>query len=173
MSKEEDLIHLICTNGSSFEEYLNSVNEIENINYRDKLFKRSFLHAAIENGRKDIISDLLKRKIDVNIKDKKGNTALIYLLSFDQWDLFKDMLLKYNVDVHSTNNFGNGLLWNTIMATRTLESKEIQYELVKLLLEKGANPLSKNIYDKTPLELAINEGNKKLVDLIKSYVKDI
>lgn len=166
-SKENALFHLISTNGSKFEDYERMIQEIENINYVDPLFNRSYLQVAIQTNREDIINDLLERGIDVNIQDKKKNTAAAYIIAKRHWDLLRK-LKNYGLNPNIKGWKGNTILW--VLIRETFPDNPIRYELIKLLLDLNANPLSTNESGKTPLFLAKFEGDEILVNILENYI---
>lgn len=169
-SKENVLFHLINTNGSKFEDYKKLIQEIENINYVDPLFNRSFLQVAIQTNREDIIDDLLERGIDVNIQDKKNNTAAAYVIAKRQWELLKK-LKNYGLNPNIKGWKGNTILW--ILIRETFPGAQNRYDLINLLLDINANPLSTNEAGRTPLFLAQFEGDELLVSILENHVSKI
>ncbi len=162
---EEKLFHLINTAGSQYEQYIEYINQIKNINYVDKLFHRSYLHVAIQARRKDIIIDLLARGIDVDIQDKNGNTAAAYLASSQNWDLL-NILLPYIKKINLRDNIGNNLLWDVIFYSTCRSEK--RYEMVSILLKMGADANNVNKRGNTPKVLAEKQEDMKLVELLNN-----
>lgn len=162
ISKEEELFRLINTNGTTYGQYLQGVEQISDINYTERLFHRSFLHVAV-SGRLDQISeDLLRRGIDVNIKDKKGNTAAIYAASGQKWDLLTK-ILDYSPDVNIQNNQGETILMLVIHYAGARKNDAIRYALVRKIVELGGDPLMENICKITAMQMAVQRNDMEVV----------
>lgn len=168
MGKEEALFHLINTNGSEFKDYERLVKEINNINYVDPLFNRSYLQVAIQSNREDIIYDLLERGIDINTQDKKKNTAAGYIIAKRDWKLLKK-LKNYGLNPNIKEWKGNTILWDLIR--ETFPGEQNRYDLINILLDLNANPLSINEAGKTPLFLAQAEGDEVLVNILENSIE--
>lgn len=93
----------------------------------------------------DYARALLKKDMDVDVRDKKGNTALSYACKAGNFAIAK-LLIEKGADVNVADNEDNTLL------IQAAEGESI--ELVKLLVEKGANVNSKNKYGGTALSEA-------------------
>lgn len=154
ISIEEELFHLINTNGTGFEDYLDKVKGISNINFTDQLLNRSYLHVAIQNNREDIIKDLLERGIDVNIQDKNKNTAASYLAANKNWNLIIE-LISHGLNPNIKQRLGNTILWNVVFST--MPGDREAHQVVNALLNAGADPTSENIRGNTPLSLAMSK----------------
>jgi hypothetical protein len=77
---------------------------------------------------------ILKNKVNINFKDKKGNTALMYVCSnSSSYNTFKiiKLLINFGANVNLQNNNGNTAL---MFAVRT----EL-FEIVQLLIKSGAD----------------------------------
>jgi ankyrin repeat protein len=101
---------------------------------------RTALHYAAQGFRQDNIELLIGRGMDVNVKDRQGNTPL-HTLAMNKGD-----------------------------AADKPKARQNQLAAAKLLLDKGANPLAKNRLGETPFLLADDEDNFSLKKLIKSYI---
>lgn len=91
----------------------------------------------------DSIKNYIKVGSDLNITNINGFTPLIYASFLGRFDVIK-LLLNENVFLDKTN--ANGMTALSI----TSEYRE-HYNIVKLLLEFGANPNIKDIHDNTAL----------------------
>eukprot|EP01080_Neovahlkampfia_damariscottae_P011099 gene11099-3806_t len=60
-----------------------------------------------------------------------------------------------------------------IMSTLLIESlRQQNYDIAKYLLEHGADPdLDEEFGDDTPMSAAKSKNNKKLIELVQSYLK--
>ncbi|QIW98623.1 hypothetical protein AMS68_004141 [Peltaster fructicola] len=105
------------------------------------------LEAACENARPDIVVALLKRGVaDINDPDDTGRTAL-HSACGEGGDLAcARLLLEYGADLEILTTRGRSAL-----ACAAWDGK---LDIVKGLLELGANPLSKDTHYRTPLFFA-------------------
>lgn len=113
------------------------------------------LHYAVYCGRWEAtIKKLLAAGIDINALDKKGQTALFYIvrggaLSDPQKKVFELLLAKkINLNI-ADKKYGNTVLHNA--------AKGYNVNVVKKLVENGASLNIKNKKGQTPLDLAKNK----------------
>ena len=99
-------------------------------------FKRSCLHCSISGKKWDTVNFLLDEGIDVNLKDKKGYTALYYML-----DLMKDnyeegmKILKRLLDMGANVNEANKNGGTPLMKATAASNGEFGFERWKLFLQ--------------------------------------
>jgi len=114
------------------------------------------LHQAAYNGNINEVRLLLNVKTDINIKDKKGFTALHFAAYSGHLDVVK-LLISKEANIHARTTKGSTVLHFAVVA----KSKAIVEELIKA----GADPNIKDCTDgKTPLHIAAQNG---LVEVVK------
>ena len=162
-----DIFDVITTRTTTFEEYLESIKDIKDINRKGWCTSCSLLQAAVSNYRVDIATDLIEnRGIDVNIQDENGNTVLSYFRRNIDIELINKILSK-NADVNIKDNYGNTILWKLI--TGTNPSEEF-YEFIELLLDKGADVSSDcNNSDMSAIDFAVLRKDERLMNLLMKY----
>lgn len=128
-----------------------------------RLFGKTALMVALDNGQSQIAKILLDKGIDVNIKDNKGLTALMYAGMNDNIEVAK-LLLDKGADVNIKNNYSETALMHALI-------KE-NIEIVKLLLDRGANINVRDKNGKSALMYATEFKDKKLVELLRQYEKN-
>ncbi|WP_342263506.1 ankyrin repeat domain-containing protein [Spiroplasma endosymbiont of Clivina fossor] len=125
---------------------------------------------AINKDAIDFIKFLLENGADVNLQEKKVSMSIINAINNNNWEII-NILFDHGHNV----NFQDPLVNNTYLH---IAARNGQLELVKLLLERGANP---NIQEKkglTPLyfaaesdktevvqELLTNKNSKNTIDI--------
>lgn len=128
-----------------------------NINAKDKHGNTPLIEAAKHHNGFKIMRLLLKAKANVNAKNTRGETALMWAIS----SLEANILIKKGADVNARDAVGRTpLMWNN-------DSKTIN-----LLLDAGADVNAKNKWGQTALREKLNNYNRLLrpaIDLLKSH----
>lgn len=80
-------------------------------------------------------------------------------------EIVRELLAKTDINVNHTNFVG----WTPLLEAIVLnDGGARQQEIVKLLLDNGANPHMTDKYGKSPLELARKKGFHEIADLLLS-----
>ncbi len=132
--------------------------------YRSQKTKESLLHAAAEARHEKLARLLLKTGVDVNAKDKDGETPL--MRTSDQ-KTFK-LLLQNGADINAQNNNGNTYLMHLIVGSPYVRSTRRQ-TLCRSLLDSGARTDIKNKDGKTALQLAREKKYDEIVKLLEAH----
>ena len=151
---------------------------------------RAPLHFAAETGNKEIIALIVEAGADVNCSDKNGVTPLMLMAKFGKTDAALAYIKNQNVDISLKDNDNHAAIdYATASGLRELvkalsyENQEAhtdaygntplhqacwngQGEVVKVLLEKGAEVEKLNDDGESPLILAVEKGNLVIVDLL-------
>ena len=120
---------------------------------------------AIEDVDVASVKDLLEKGANVNTTDTYGRTPLRIAVDEDEnaTEIVKALLEKGAKPdkVRDTN-----------MTTPLQIAAEIgNVEIVKALLDAGADVYVSNNHDKTPLELAEYEGHQEIAEIIKAHME--
>ncbi len=67
------------------------------------------LHYAAQSGNVELIKIYISRKADVEIKDSKGNTPLLYTAAYGRQEAFFYLIKECNANIYVKNNNGVGL----------------------------------------------------------------
>jgi ankyrin repeat protein len=117
----------------------------------DNILMIAALHAQPE-----IMALLLKKGAKPDGRNKAGQTALMWCTD----EKAKvESLLKYGADVNAVSNSGNTALLIGCVGTN-------RYEIVKFLIDKGADPLAKNRNKETTLIRAAQFGDTATISLL-------
>lgn len=161
INREEELLHIIRTRGSSYEDYRKLIEKVQNIDYTDGN-DRSFLHVAITEGKTEIARDLLDRGIDVNLQNINGYTAARIAADSEQWDILEE-ILKHHPKVNLKDwRYGDCLLYDVVRY-----KSEKRNEIAKKLIAMGADPYSENNSGGSPLSLAMLQKDQELIELFQ------
>ena len=130
-----------------------STNQI-NINYQNEN-GWSALHYACDEGNLKIVDILIKSKIDANLKTNEKKTALHIAVHRGYFDISK-LLLENGANLNTRDNEKNLPIH--------ICSSQGHDELLNYILEKNSTGLKvKNLYGKTPLDLANKESTKEII----------
>lgn len=134
--------------------YLEKVKEIlkkraGHLMARDKEGKTLLMHAVI-NKNLEIVDFLLEHRIDVNLQDDIGYTALHYA-ALENLTGVGEKLIQKGADINSKDIHGNSPLWTAVFETKGYIERA---GFVKLLIQRGVDATSKNKYDLSALDLA-------------------
>jgi ankyrin repeat protein len=122
---------------------------------------QSLLHLAIASNCLEISEDLIKRGADVNLVDIRKLSPLHYAAQNNLPDMAK-LLISSGAIIDLQNEHGNKALWDAVFNARG------NYEIVKMLLESGADANHKNPSNLSPLDFAKRIGDKKLISLLEN-----
>ena len=106
----------------------------------------------------DCMKLLLEKKADPNLKNKLGQTALMFCTH--EAGKMK-LLVRYGADINAKSNSGNTPLLIACMGNG-------QYENIKWLIDNGADPLAKNYGKETALMHAVQYGDTMTIHLLIS-----
>lgn len=130
----------------------------------------SLLKISIVNNTKQITTFLLeKMEYDV-LSSKSPKTTLMHAIKYTKsYNIPLQIVQKFN-NVNK-KNFKNGKTALHYVAEQYYEVPNHQFNLAKMLLDHGADPMIKDNEDKTPIDIVRNDGNDMMVNLLEQYVK--
>lgn len=118
-------------------------------------------------GDVDVVQALVKRGANIHALDKSGNTILHY-----QSDpKVTTYLLMHGLDPNARNNRNETPLHNAVIDSNLDEEnlRDSALEIIRVLLEYGANVSIKNDFGETPIDVA-NSEDIELIELLKSHL---
>ncbi|MEO1050421.1 MAG: ankyrin repeat domain-containing protein [Bacteroidota bacterium] len=170
-----DIVRFFINKGVNLHAYVKIHNE-----------KCTPLHAAVWGNSLDLIKYLIEIGADVNCRDKTHNSsALGWAIFLDKGEI-KDYLLSlplFYFDILNAAEFGLKEHVEDILSKESskcngddgkglplrLASYEGYYDIVKLLLEHGADTELKSSNGKTALDWAADQKHFDVVELIRSF----
>lgn len=110
---------------------------------------RSPLHQAVVEGDASVVARLISDGEDLASADNMGNTALHLACQQERIEVSR-LLLEAGAPVDPMDAYGNTPLWRAAFAFQGGDP-----ELIRLLLDAGADPDRKNHSDRSPRDIAL------------------
>ncbi len=124
------------------------------INKQDQTCFNPFLIGCLNNDL-TLLRTVLPANPDLNCLTRFGGVGITPACEKGHVEIVRELLMRTDINVNHTNFVG----WTPLLEAIVLnDGGEKQQEIVKLLLEHGANPHMTDKYGKTPLELAREKG---------------
>ncbi len=133
------------------------------IDARDEDGRTALMHAVLaEDADPEMIGFLTRHGADVNIEDTDQKWTALHFAARDQRAAIVRVLLDTGANVDAQDSFGNTPLWRCVMNSAP------DFEIVKRLLARGADPNKKNRHGVSPRDTTVNTGNEELVKVLDS-----
>ncbi len=116
-----------------------------------------FHYAAVYNETNEVLPFLLSKGVDINAKDDKGFTPIMYAVENKR--IF-DFFINNGAKVTDKNNNNDTLLHLAV------SSSSINYDIVEYLLSQKLNPLDKNNQGKSSIDIAYEKQDQYLIDML-------
>ena len=143
------------------EAIINLLSSGQNINLFE--YGRSALHAACVSNAITSAELLIKRGIDVNLRDEHtGATALHYCATYNYFEMAK-MILQNHGRLDIADNYGNEPLWTSVFNVKGNIDK---IPIVDLFLKHGADKYHKNNVSKCPFDFTERVKFQPLLELL-------
>jgi uncharacterized protein len=156
---------LLATHGNHVEAARLLIAAGADVNAKDDIQDSAYLYAGA-HGRTEILKMTLAAGADLKSLNRYGGTALIPACHYGHVDAVK-VLLATAVDVDHINRLG----WTALLEAVILgDGGPVHTEIVRLLLEAGANPAIADREGVTPLEHAKRRGFTEMVRLLEARV---
>ncbi|CAG0906265.1 unnamed protein product, partial [Cyprideis torosa] len=134
------------------------------VDCRDE-YGRTPLLLACQEGHASQVRDLVNHKADVNAKERRGWTPLMWA-SFAGHEATVEFLVREtNVDLEERENFGG---WTAL----AYAAREDQTQVMRILLDEGAEVDAEDSEGITPLQWACQEGSLESVKLLVEHGAD-
>ena len=134
------------------------------VNIRDNQLDNPFLYAGAE-GLLDILKLTIDANADTKLTNRYGGTALIPAAERGHIEIIKELLTRTDVDINHVNRLG----WTALLEAIILgEGGERHIEVVRLLIEAGADVNLADSHGVTPLRHAKQRGQQRIVELLQA-----
>lgn len=160
--------HFMSVNQGDEPNYTYIKNLIEmgaNLEYLDRKFGESILHYACLYNDINLVEILLDSGIDINIKDKQGNTPLFSVAQNSKGLVVAKLLLQREANIHAKNDI-------TGCTALHIAAEYANLEIAELLLDSGANPNAKDDNGNTPLHYVMERASEEMAKLLLNYGAD-
>jgi len=135
------------------------------VNAKDDIDDSPYLYAAAE-GRVEILKMTLAAGADLASTNRYGGTGLIPAAHHGHPDVVR-ILLETDIDVDHVNNLG----WTALLEAVVLgNGGPVHQEIIRLLLEGGADPAIADRDGRTPLDHARARGQTAVVRILEPRV---
>ena len=143
-------------------------NEIE-IDLQDNNGKTAIMYATIFQNF-DIIKMLLNYNANINLLDKENDTPLMYAVMLKNLNIL-ELLLKEKANPNIKNNKGQFPL--TYAAKEHHNDIEGYTQIIKVLLDYGADPRVQDKFKNTALTYVTRRKNQELINIIKQAIEKL
>lgn len=160
-SDKTNLVDLVLSKGAD----VNALNK----------FRYSPLHTALAKGEIniEIVTKLLDKNPDLNIKNEDMRTPLHYLCRNQNLDKYLSILYTILNKVNNVNEYINEISKLGESALTLVCGKSMNEEAISELCEKGANVNQTQVNGVFPFYSAVTKKNMKIMQLLLQYGADI
>lgn len=138
------------------------INAGADINKQDQTCFNPFLLSCLNNDL-TLLRLVLPANPNLDLLTRFGGVGITPASEKGHVEIVRELLEKTEINVNHTNFVG----WTPLLEAIVLnDGGEKQQQIVKLLLEHGANPHMTDKYGKKPLELAKEKGYTEIADLL-------
>ncbi len=138
------------------------INAGADINKQDQTCFNPFLLSCLNNDL-TLLRIVLPAKPNLDLLTRFGGVGITPASEKGHVEIVRELLEKTDINVNHTNFVG----WTPLLEAIVLnDGGKKQQQIVKLLLDHGANPHMTDKYGKKPLELAREKGYNEIAELL-------
>ncbi len=161
------LFHALMDDNIEIVKYL--IEKGINVKVKDKQGMNALIFHSFNGYNTRIVDVLLENGIDINAESDSGVNALIESVlpplkfkknKFKKKYAYITHLIQKGIDVNHQDKLGNTALHYAVL-------REKPVELIALLLKHGSQKDIRNNEGKTPLDIAIEKGNSRIIMMLK------
>lgn len=166
MNDKGETALLIAVHNNSIEISKMLIDHKADINKQDKISDSPYLYAGAQ-GRTEILKYMLEHSSpDESVFNRFGGNALIPAAEKGHLENVKLLLEKSKSDIDHQNNFGYTALIEAVALTNGSETYQ---DIIRVLLENGANPHLKDNSGKTALDYAQELNYVEMENILQEY----
>ncbi len=156
---------LLAAKGHHLDVVRHLIDAGADIDQQDETCFNPFLHGCIHNDL-ELVRIMVAAGADLTRRTRFGGNGLTPASEKGHVDIVRELLTTTDINVNLTNFLG----WTALIEAIILrDGGPVQQEIVRLLLEHGANPGLTDKWGVTPIELAREKGYTEIVDLLVEY----
>ncbi|XP_065910853.1 uncharacterized protein [Dysidea avara] len=126
---------------------------------------RTPLMMAARNNHPEVVKMLVDKGADLNARDKDGDTMLMCAAHGGCTEVASDLLNTGSIDINAVNKWG----WTPLM----IATNNNHPEIVKMLVDKGADLNARDMNGRSALSIALLGGNEELAGALITAGADI
>ena len=155
---------LAATHGNRVDTVRALIRAGADINLQDNLKDNVFLYAGAE-GLLDILKLAIDARANTKITNRFGGTALIPAAERGHVEIVTELIQRTDVDINHVNNLG----WTALLEAIILgDGGPRRTEVVRLLVEAGANVNLADGKGVTPLTHARQHGYQQIISILQN-----
>lgn len=132
------------------------------IDLQDETCFNPFLYGCI-NGKLELVKMMIRANPNLELLTRFGGVGLTPACEKGHVDVVRELLTTTDINVNHTNYLG----WTPLIEAITLnDGGSKQQEIIKMLIEHGANIQMTDEYGVTPLELARRKGYTEIEQIL-------
>lgn len=129
------------------------------VDLNSRIYKgRTLMHYAVLGNNSGVISLLAKSGVNANVCDDNYNTPLHAAVEHNSYYAILELLKLDNIDINALGEFDQTPLHRAVVMGNL--------DVIKLLIEKGADPLMVDEKNESPLDYAKDEGDEKIINYL-------
>ncbi|GAB3055880.1 ankyrin repeat domain-containing protein [Intrasporangium mesophilum] len=156
---------LLAAKGRHFDVVRHLVAAGADIDQQDETCFNPFIHGCIHNDL-ELVRIMVGAGTDLTRLTRFGGNGLTPAAEKGHLEIVRELLTTTDINVNLTNFVG----WTALIEAIILrDGGSVQQEIVRLLLEHGANPHLTDKWGVAPIELAREKGYAEIVDILVQY----
>ncbi|MGW5240117.1 ankyrin repeat domain-containing protein [Monashia sp. NPDC004114] len=156
---------LLAAKGRHFDVVRHLITAGADIDQQDETCFNPFIHGCIHNDL-ELVRIMVDAGTDLTRLTRFGGNGLTPAAEKGHVEIVRELLTTTDINVNLTNFVG----WTALIEAIILrDGGSVQQEIVRLLLEHGANPHLTDKWGVAPIELAREKGYAEIVDILVQY----
>ncbi len=154
---------LIAAMNKEYETVQFLIEQGANLNLQDETCLNPFLWGCLQNDL-TLVRMMVKAGVNLDVTTRFGGVGITPAAEKGYVEIVKELLETTEINVNHTNTVG----WTPLLEAIVLnDGGQKQQEIIRLLLEYGANPNMSDKYGKTPLTLAKEKGYAQIAAILQ------